>query len=352
MRKFELCFDLEPDQQFLIPDLLSKEEPDTGQWSDTLAFQYHYNVLPGSIISRFIVRASQLISERTYWRSGAVLAWEDSRGLVKADREDKKILIWVSGFQTTQRQLLGIIRSHFAHIHSTITGIEVASKVPLPGHSDVMLDYQDLLEYEAAGEIEPFIPALKGRINVKQLLDGIEPQELRQESREGNLIKYDLRGATIYGFSPETIGSPLVAGQTVKGNQVTGTQHQSITQSVTDSPGSNISALQGDQNQVTQEQLTKEDILNFLSQIKDLIAAADLSSEVKAEANANLKVAQKATNREEKQTIAIALEEVAETLQTTSKTVEAGKTLWSQIAPLLVKVGRWAGAAVGTFLGG
>ena len=58
MRKFELCFDFEgfTDRKFLIPDLLPKEEPDTGEWDDMLAFQCHYSILPGSIISRFIVR--------------------------------------------------------------------------------------------------------------------------------------------------------------------------------------------------------------------------------------------------------------------------------------------------------
>ncbi|MCP4105248.1 MAG: hypothetical protein GY749_06890 [Desulfobacteraceae bacterium] len=44
MRKFELCFDFEgfADRKFLIPDLLSKEEPYTGEWQDGLEFQYHY----------------------------------------------------------------------------------------------------------------------------------------------------------------------------------------------------------------------------------------------------------------------------------------------------------------------
>lgn len=27
MRKFELCYDLVPDQKFLVPDLLPKDEP-------------------------------------------------------------------------------------------------------------------------------------------------------------------------------------------------------------------------------------------------------------------------------------------------------------------------------------
>ena len=58
MCKFELCFAFEglEGEQFLVSDLLSKAAPVTGEWKDALAFQYHYNVLPSSVISRFIVR--------------------------------------------------------------------------------------------------------------------------------------------------------------------------------------------------------------------------------------------------------------------------------------------------------
>ena len=328
MRKFELCFDLEPDKQFLIPDLLSKEEPYTGEWNDALAFQYHYNILPGSIISRFIVRSHKLISKQTYWRSGVVLTYEGSRALVKADREDKKIFIQVIGEQSTRRQLLGIIRSHFDHIHGTITGIEVAGKVPLLGRPDVVLDYQNLLVCEAAGEIELFIPEVRGRVNVKQLLEGVGRME-SHSGQESN-AKYDLRGANIYGFAPESEGSALIAGKNVQDSTAIGTQ-----------------------NNAPSEQLSKEDVMEMLAQIKAMIEAAEIPTEVKAEANANLKTAQKATDREEprKETALDSLESMTETLQEVSKTVEAGKTLWSQVSPILVRVAPWLGVAARTLIG-
>ena len=171
MRKFELCFDLEGfrDEKFLIPDLLSKEEPETEKWSDPLMFQYHYNILPGSIISRFIVKVRQLVFEKTYWRSGVLLAYEGSKALVKADKEEKKIFIWVSGVQATRRQLLGIIRSRFEDIHNTITGIEAVEKIPLPGHPNIVLDYKYLLGLEAIGEVNYVVPELLTKVNVKQL---------------------------------------------------------------------------------------------------------------------------------------------------------------------------------------
>ena len=354
MRKFELCFDLESDKKFLIPDLLSKEEPDTGQWDSALAFQYHYNVLPGSIISRFIVRANQLISRKTYWRSGAVLAHEGSRALVKADREDKKIFIWVTGSEGTRRRLLSIIRSNFAHIHRTITGIEVKEMVPLPEHPDITVSYKHLLNLERKN-VQSFIPEdSENSVNVKQLLDGVEPMRSHSE-QERNPSITRIENQNIFNAPVASVGNEgnqtNVAG-TVKGDQIA-TQNN-ISQSVTKSPGSNINAIQGNENQVAQEQLSKEDILDLLTQIKTLIADSGIPSEVKIAANANLQVAQKATEQETpKKEIALAtLESMAETLEEASKSVEAGKTLWNQVSPIAVKVARWLGAAVGSLLMG
>jgi internalin A len=184
MVKFELCFGFEGNKEFLIPDLLSKEEPDLNwPYDNSLAFQYHYNFLPGSVISRFIVRMHQFISRNTYWRTGVVLNHKDNKALVKADLEDRKIFIYVTGKQQTRRSFLEIIRADFDRIHSTIPKIEAKEKVPLPGREDIVADYNHLLDLEGLGE-ETFVPeGLKERVSVKKLLDGIETEESRKEKR-------------------------------------------------------------------------------------------------------------------------------------------------------------------------
>jgi len=340
MRKFELCFDLVPDKQFLIPDLLSKEEPDTGQWEDALAFQYHYNVLPGSIISRFIVRSHTLLSKKTYWRSGAVLAHEGSRALVKADREDKKIFIWVSGSEGTRRQLLGIIRSHFDHIHSTIVGIEVAGKVPLPEHPDVVLDYQNLLALEFMGERDCVVPELLTKVNVKELLDGVGSKRSRSRfSREQDPDDRDIDrtpgiGTQIFYGPVGSVGNQgnqtNVAG-TVKGNQIA-------------------------KNNAPSEQLSKEDVIELLTQLLALIQDNQALGEAdKKKVGRYLDTAKAEIEEEEepdKQMIAKNLERTAKTLESASKTVEAGKTLWSQVSPILARVAPWLGVAARTLIGG
>ncbi|QLE57927.1 COR domain-containing protein [Nostoc sp. TCL26-01] len=181
MQKFELCFPLEDGKCFLIPDLLPKGEPATGKWQNVLAFQYHYNVLPSSIISRFIVRMHHLADQQTWWRSGIVLKHRDNRALVKSDREDQKIFISISGNYSGRRELLAMIRSQFDAIHQTIKGLITQEKVPLLAHPQILVDYTHLLDLEELGETS-FIPSgLKTKVSVQQLLDGIEPRTQRRE---------------------------------------------------------------------------------------------------------------------------------------------------------------------------
>jgi internalin A len=172
MQKFELCFPIPDTKSYLIPELLQNEEPDLN-WNktDSLRFEYYYDVLPHSIFSRFIVRLHEYISQQTYWRTGVVLAHENNKALIKADIEDRKIFVWVTGNPATRRVLLGIIRQHFDHIHKTIKGLEAKEKVP---YKNVILDYQDLIDLEQMDEEYIVIPSLKEKVKVQELLAGVD----------------------------------------------------------------------------------------------------------------------------------------------------------------------------------
>jgi len=175
MRMFELCFDFDTQKgEYLIPELLPKQSPELGwDYQDSLSFQYHYDFFPMSIISRFIVRMHRLIFKNTYWKSGVVLADNYNKALVKADRDERKVYIWVSGQEPTRRDFLSKIRIQFDEIHATIPKIEVAEKVPLPEYPDIVVDYDHLLNLEEMGQ-ETFVPiGLKKIINVRQLLEGV-----------------------------------------------------------------------------------------------------------------------------------------------------------------------------------
>ncbi|KPA13876.1 small gtp-binding protein [Candidatus Magnetomorum sp. HK-1] len=194
MKLFELCFEVPIDngRQLLIPDLLRKETPFTGNWGDALLLKYDYKILPGSIISRFIVRMHEHIKDDTYWRFGVVLEFSDhnskNNALIRADIENNHILICVSGSQRTRRESLRLIREAFDRINESIPKLQVDIKVPIPEKPEVTVRYEHLLMLEEKGESTHWPDGLDFSVEVRELLNGIISEERRVEYREA--IKY------------------------------------------------------------------------------------------------------------------------------------------------------------------
>jgi small GTP-binding protein len=188
MRHFELCFEFtDRPGHYLIPRHLHDNEPDTA-WDDNgaLKFQYHYETLPDSVISRFIVRMNQFIRKPHYWKNGVFLESGDvekNLAKVKADMVDRKIFISVTGKEQTRRAFLAVIRSAFDEINGNFK-IEIEQKIPVPGSPEVLVSYKDLLAYEEMNELEIVIPELRKRFSVRELLDGVEDLSTRMERRE------------------------------------------------------------------------------------------------------------------------------------------------------------------------
>jgi internalin A len=203
MKEFELGFALAcHPPQFLIAGLLPKDQPDeTRLKGETLEFQYHYKVLPESIISRFIVITHDRIYNHTYWRSGVMLQYQENNetyniARIKADPEDKKIFIAISGRKETRRLFLGILRDTFKRIHNTLPNLEITEWVPVPNHPNhPPLDYQELLGLESMGVQEYPIGKLKINIKIRELLDGYESLESRRKSHKAD---NDLDDRTAY----------------------------------------------------------------------------------------------------------------------------------------------------------
>jgi internalin A len=180
MSRFELLFAFPeaPRQKFLVPALLPKEEPYTGDWGDCLEFQYGYDVLPDSLISRFIVRMHAYIIQQTYWRTGALLHWEGNEALVKVEAREKKIIIRIRGPQPTRPFFLSLIRSHFGELNKSIKGLVVKEMIPLPGHPKVAANYNHLLKLAQKGQPEYVAEGLEEQpYAIPPLLHGFDPAE-------------------------------------------------------------------------------------------------------------------------------------------------------------------------------
>lgn len=177
MKKFELCYEFEDvsEPRYLIPGLLPAEEPYFEvPIKDCLRFEIKYKVLPGSVMSRLMVRMHAYILKNTYWRNGVLFRHEENISLVKSDKEEKLVSIYVWGKSKTRRILLGIIRSELNKIHNSIPKIIPTEVIPIPGSSQTKIDYKDLLELENYGIENHFYPKYGDYISVSELLDGVE----------------------------------------------------------------------------------------------------------------------------------------------------------------------------------
>ena len=95
------------------------------------------------------------------------------------------ITIAIDGIERTRRDALSAIRYQLDEIHNSIKGLNPQKRVPVPGAVNAEpLDYDYLLQLERDGFEE--LPVKDGnqlvKINVRQVLSGIESETQRKES--------------------------------------------------------------------------------------------------------------------------------------------------------------------------
>ena len=200
MEKFELCFPLDytNPNRYLITDLLPIDEPDVDAYENApIHFQYRYDILPSSIISRFIVRNHELIYKTMRWRSGVVLTEGNSKALVRSDEEDNFISIKVQGSHASN--LLAIIRRDFTKIHNTIPNLAVKEFLVVqeydkeqPTDRQVPVDYLYLCELDRQNITDAILPGLQGNYNIRNLLEGVESRQQREQNLDDRREKADL----------------------------------------------------------------------------------------------------------------------------------------------------------------
>ncbi|MGB0385856.1 MAG: COR domain-containing protein [Ardenticatenaceae bacterium] len=191
MNSFELCFERKEEGYFLIPDLLSKDKPPfPWETANCLGFVFHYeDLLPKSIISRFIVRMQDHIQSNLVWRGGVILSNHEISDKAWVEANDKNIRVWMKGSEenkAARETFLSTILSHVDHINSTIPGIKVQQLVVWPGwpsspdspdSSDWRgygIPYDELLQLRNNDKFPYYHPTLDKEIDATSLVDSIE----------------------------------------------------------------------------------------------------------------------------------------------------------------------------------
>jgi len=127
-REFKICFQ-HAAGYYLVPQLFSDKQPET-EWrtdSDNLVFCYTYRFLPKGILSQVIVLLNRYIHNNTFWKSGVLFAYKNSRALATEDKVNKKISIRAEGSE--KRDLLVLIGNAIEEINGTYTNLSVSEEL-------------------------------------------------------------------------------------------------------------------------------------------------------------------------------------------------------------------------------
>jgi internalin A len=164
-------------------------------------------VLPEGLLPRFIVRTHVLSEHQLRWRTGVILNFEGNRALVEADPQDKCVSISVKGPMASRRRLLAVIRSDFERIHSSFK-FKPKELVPVPGHPNIALPYQDLtvMEKDRLTEFPQVIDGKVVKLNIRDLLNGVDLEGSRQAKSKLDRHSDALRLFYSYSHKDEPCG--------------------------------------------------------------------------------------------------------------------------------------------------
>jgi len=190
MRRFEICFQFDGEKdRWLLPDLLHKDEVDTGDWSGALALRYTYQVLPGSVMGRLMVRLHSRIAQHNLWRTGAKFKEGPCEALARSNPEDApaRLDLMIRGGSAPQRrEFLAVLRATLGDIHRSFSDhLGVEEWVPVPGQEEVFVEYATLLllEGEDTAEHKVKVSGKLVTVNVAAALNGVTEREVRNEER-------------------------------------------------------------------------------------------------------------------------------------------------------------------------
>lgn len=133
MLKFELVFNLQNTPQYIVPELLPVEEKQESENLATdfdLTFEYHYDFMPKSILSRFTCRNATYIAGEHFWKYGVWL--QEDGTLAKLESNDVSKYIRVRLVGKRAEQLLYLVRRDIGLIHQDLRNPPVREVVPCP----------------------------------------------------------------------------------------------------------------------------------------------------------------------------------------------------------------------------
>ncbi|MEO1497605.1 MAG: COR domain-containing protein, partial [Planctomycetota bacterium] len=224
MERFEVAFQLEGTDTWLIPELLNEVQPTSFEefrGPDAKRLRFHYpDALPPGLLPRLIVRTHELSNAQPEWRwrSGVVLRWGDSSALVRLNRNERRTEVEViGGDRESQLALFDLIRAHLTVLHGKV---RVDEQLELADRSNTWVGAQKLRLMEASGidqTIEETREHELANVVVAETLDGVESREARSAGQDSAPRR--MRLFVSYAHADEKLIKPLSTHLTILGRR-------------------------------------------------------------------------------------------------------------------------------------
>ncbi|HUT32757.1 MAG TPA: COR domain-containing protein [Planctomycetota bacterium] len=132
MNLFQLSFPVdEAGERYLVPTLLCPDEPvDTAEpaGADAVRLRYEFDVVPGPLIGRLLVRLFPLIEGRKAWQRGARLRYAAAWARVWADLSETYLYATAAGPEHDRAELLGMIRETLKELFADYERLRVVEQ--------------------------------------------------------------------------------------------------------------------------------------------------------------------------------------------------------------------------------
>lgn len=114
MNLFQLAFPIDDTgQKLLVPTLLPLEPPancDEPEDADRTRVRYEFDVVPGPLLPKLLVRTFSLIDGERRWRRGAILRYSEAHARVWTTQDERWIHVTAVGNKEDRRELLTMLR--------------------------------------------------------------------------------------------------------------------------------------------------------------------------------------------------------------------------------------------------
>lgn len=193
MKEFRICIPTKSDpNQYLIPALLTENEPENIQWQypKRLIVEYQYTtILPRGLVNHLSAEMSYFIQQDNHiWNTGVWLNDTNAQAKVTENRFERKIIIELAG--ESYRELFGAIKINMGTIQKDYGGLTYNLMIPCTCSSCSKVafgkqryyTYDELMQRKEREKLTIECSISYSAVPIKDLLDNIEiPQKVKKK---------------------------------------------------------------------------------------------------------------------------------------------------------------------------